>query len=58
MKKTLFKNRAPHSGAKVKKRTSFSSPRAKKGKLAFRTPSRFVYQKYQQVSKWKIKKKK
>lgn len=35
----------------------YSSKQAKKGKLAFRTPSRFVYQKYQQVTKWKREKK-
>ncbi len=27
----------------------YSSKRAKKGKLAFRTPSRFIYQKYLKV---------
>jgi len=31
----------------------YSSKRAKKGKLAFRTPSRFIYQKYQKTIKQK-----
>jgi len=35
----------------------YSSKRAKKGKLAYRTPSRFIYQKYQKITKWKTRKK-
>jgi len=34
----------------------YDSKKAKKGKLAFRTPSRFIYQKVKEVKKWKIKK--
>jgi len=36
----------------------YSSKQAKKGKTAYRTPSVFRYQKYQQVTRWKSKKKK
>jgi len=35
----------------------FSSKRAKKGKLAYRTPSTFIYKKFKQVFKKKSKKK-
>jgi len=35
----------------------YSSKRAKKGKVAYRTPSRFFYQKYQKIKKWKAEKK-
>ncbi|MFH1820609.1 MAG: hypothetical protein ABH805_01725 [Candidatus Nealsonbacteria bacterium] len=33
----------------------YSSKQAKKGKLAFRTPSRFFSQRYQQIAKWQNK---
>jgi len=36
---------------------NYSSKQAKRGKTAYRTPHRFFYQKYQQVVKWKSKKK-
>ncbi len=36
---------------------NYSSKQAKKGKTAYRTPSVFLYQKYQQIMKWKSKKK-
>jgi len=35
----------------------YSSKQAKKGRTAYRTPSRFIYQKHQQVAQWKSKKK-
>jgi hypothetical protein len=35
---------------------NYASKRAKKGKLAYRTPSGFIYQKYKQVLKYKQKK--
>ncbi len=36
---------------------NYSSKKAKKGKLAYRTPDRFIFQKCQKVIKTKIKKK-
>jgi len=33
----------------------YSSKQAKKGKLAYRTPSRFIYQQYKEAIKSKIK---
>jgi len=36
---------------------NYTSKRAKKGKTAYRTPDRFIFQKYQKVIKAKIKKK-
>jgi len=32
----------------------YSSKQAKKGKLAYRTPERFIYRKYTSVSKAKV----
>jgi hypothetical protein len=37
---------------------NYSSRRAKKGKIAYRTPGRFFYQQYLKIKKWKAKKKK
>jgi len=34
---------------------NYASKRAKKGKLAYRTPSRFIYQKQKQVSNYRGK---
>lgn len=34
---------------------NYSSRRAKKGKIAYRTPNRFFYQQYQKIQKWKAK---
>jgi hypothetical protein len=36
---------------------NYSAKQAKKGKIAYRTPSRFFYQKYLRISKAKRKKK-
>jgi hypothetical protein len=36
---------------------NYSSKQAKKGKLAYRTPSQFRYQKFLQISKYKTKNK-
>jgi hypothetical protein len=37
---------------------NYSSKRAGKGKLAYRTPERFIYRKHQEVNKFKAKNKK
>lgn len=37
---------------------NYSSKQVKKGKLAYRTPERFIYRKYQQVLKTKAGNKK
>jgi hypothetical protein len=34
----------------------YATRKAHRGKLAFRTPSRFIYKKTKEVQKWKIKK--
>jgi len=36
----------------------YASKKVKQGKVAFRTPSKFIYQKYQKINKIKSKNKK